>query len=95
MRKLLEYHNCLVAVLAKDHLAYLVDGPEDLKIHLDGSCLQDNMSKYRCLLLPTHPGIYLMTIEYWYEDGFMDGYPAPGEREIDFSVSNIRRVRTY
>lgn len=95
MKKISEYPNCLVAVDAISHFAYLIDGPEELKINMDGACLQDNMSKSHRSTLPENPGIYLMTIAFCYEEGYLDGYTAPGESLIDLAVSNIRRVERF
>lgn len=75
------------------YLAFTPD-PNDMKILLndgwmDGLCLDDNCPR---ATLPKEPGFYMATLEFWYEAGYFEGYPAPGESSVEIILKNVRKL---
>jgi hypothetical protein len=91
MKKELEFPGCILVhtILGTTHL---LDGPRDLMDLMDGDCLDDACMDEGRKTLPTDPGVYSATIEYWFQQGYFEGYPAPGESDYDFRLSNLRRI---
>lgn len=100
MHKTHEFDNCLIAIFYDSSMPHLVDGPDELKELMNGSNFADN-----CIIehgkgdkddvyptFPTEPGVYLATVEHWFEQGYSEGYRSDGESETTFQVSNARLV---
>lgn len=69
---------------------FVISGPEDLSQVLDGEMIEDNtqsLGKY-----PAEPGVYRCSIEYWFEQGYYEGWPANGESEWDLIPINVEPV---
>ena len=91
MKKELEFPGCIL-VHTISGTTHLLDGPRDLMDLMDGDCLDDACMDEGRKTLPTDPGVYSATIEYWFQQGYFEGYPAPGESDYDFRLSNLRRI---
>lgn len=91
MQKIKEFPNSLIAITFNE-LRVLVDGDPELKKMMDGSLFDDNCLGTELPSFPKAPGVYLATVEFWFEQGYYDGYKAPGESDYDFILSNVRKV---
>lgn len=94
MRKERVFLNCKIAK-TKGGITALVDGPQELVDLMDGDFFEDNCMSESEKLLPHAPGFYIADVEFWFEQGFFEGYPSPGESDIDFRVSNIRQAPNH
>lgn len=102
MKKIKTIDNAYFAVTGikdKNILTYLcfTENPDDMEellegscAWLDGLCLEDNCvpAKY----LPTEPGFYAATLEFWFEQGYFEGYPANGESSVELTLTNVRKL---
>lgn len=64
------------------NLSLVVYAPQEALDCMDGRCGEDN--GYRNL--PTLDGIYLCTVDFYFEQGYCDGYKAGGESDWEFKV---------
>lgn len=70
--------------------AFVINGSEELAKILDGPMIEDNtqsLDKY-----PTKPGIYRCSMEYWFEQGYNEGWIAHGESEWDLIPVKVERI---
>jgi hypothetical protein len=87
--KLIATHKITFAIGHKGS-AILVDIPAEMAESgvLDGDSLDDNAFTET----PTEAGFYRATAEVWFQQGYMDGYPADGESEIEIRTVDVERV---
>ena len=67
------------------HPVVMVEAPEgyrNFQEHGDGPFLDSGEWEG----LPTAPGVYCCRAEFWFSEGWCDGYPAPGESSWGFNV---------
>ena len=84
------FHDVIVAVSA-GCAAFLVSSPDErLRNFMEGSLFEDNVDWETMPLFPTEPGVYSMTIEYQFNQGYSEGHLSPGESTWDFIPSNIK-----
>lgn len=91
MDKVTEFPNTVIAVTPSD-LVVLVDGSPELVKLMDGAIFDDNSFPETLKRFPHEPGVYLVTIEYWFEQGYFEGYKADGESDLDFAPADIRKI---
>lgn len=84
-----KWDNVLIGV-SFTGLRFLIDAPDDLIKFMDGSLFEDNSQSID--KFPTQPGVYTCSIEYWFDQGYFEGWRTDGESEWDFVPSNIKRV---
>lgn len=92
MKKIAEFPNCIVATGAKAAGTMIITAPEELLSSLDGNMLDDNCLEEGRASLPQQAGVYFATVEIWYEQGYFEGYPAPGESDVDHRLSAVRKI---
>src|SRR3990172_568489 len=71
-----------ILVSKENDLAYLVEGDEELLKGMDGPVLEDNLFRS----VPEKPGIYLCRVEFFFQQGYCDGYQADGESEWYYEI---------
>ena len=42
--------------------------------------------------LPTAPGFYRATAIFWFQEGYFEGYPSPGESSYGFTLNDCTKV---
>lgn len=42
--------------------------------------------------VPDKPGIYNCRVEFWFEQGYFEGYPANGENDWEFRIISAERI---
>jgi hypothetical protein len=87
------FQNCKIASLKND-MVVLVDGPDELFEIFDGPFVEDNCQKEGEETFPKDPGFYVCDIEFWFQQGYFEGYIAHGESEFDFKAINVRKFNT-
>lgn len=92
MEKTNEWHNVVVAVTPNSGLRVLVCGDPELCKWMDGDLFDDNSLMVSLKTFPDEPGVYIGTIEYWFQQGYSDGYPADGESDFDYRFVNWELV---
>lgn len=81
-------HDITFAVLKGGKSAVLVTYPDKMSDSLDGPFLEDNsIGKY-----PPEPGHYQAKAVFWFNQGYYDGYPADGESDWGYTLTEIRRL---
>ncbi|KKK94769.1 hypothetical protein LCGC14_2679550 [marine sediment metagenome] len=85
------FHDVIVAVSA-DGAAFLISSTDERLCNFmeEGSLFEDNVEWETMPLFPTEPGVYSMTIEYQFNQGYSEGHLSPGESTWDFIPSNIK-----
>lgn len=92
MKKEREFPNTIIGV-SVGGWPFLIEGDPDLIKSMDGSNFEDNTQspdKY-----PKGPGVYICTIEFWFEQGYFEGYKADGESEWDFIPVDVREINLH
>ena len=69
--------------------AFLVSAPESVR-NANDECA--NMDKSGWDDLPDAPGFYKATAEFWFQEGYFEGYPAPGESSFGFALLDCAAV---
>ena len=89
--EVISFHDVIVAVSA-DGAAFLISSTDERLCNFmeEGSLFEDNAEWETMPLFPGEPGIYSMTIEYQFNQGYSEGYPSDGESTWDFIPSNIK-----
>ena len=70
------------AIIAVGDSAQIIAAPEDAMVGMDGSSCDDNGFKD----VPSEPGIYICDVDFYFEQGYCDGYEADGESEWEYHV---------
>ncbi len=89
MKKEAEFPDTIFAVAAGGS-PILVIGHPDLKNIMDGPWFEENSQSIDDF--PTKPGVYRCTIEYYFQMGYYEGYPAPGESDWDLKPVDIQEI---
>lgn len=87
MRKVQTHPNCIVAKDADGITSLIAPNPE-LQKWMDGCCFEG----HGAVNLPKAPGVYRTTIEVWFSQGYSDGYPAPGESDWEFRLTDLQPI---
>ena len=82
MRKVARFQ----AIIAVGDVAQVIVAPKDAMVGMDGTFCEDNSFKN----VPTQRGIYLCWIEFYFEQGYSDGYKADGESDWEYDVVAIQ-----
>jgi hypothetical protein len=79
-------HKITFAVLKGGKSAVLVTYPDEMEDALDGPYLDDNSIEG----YPKEPGYYEASAVFWFNQGYCDGYPADGESDWGYKLTDIR-----
>lgn len=74
------------AIIAVGDVAQVIVAPKDAMVGMDGTFCEDNSFKN----VPTEEGIYLCWIEFYFEQGYSEGYKADGESDWEYYVVAIQ-----
>lgn len=86
------FHDVIVAVSAGGN-AFLISSPDErLWNFMESSLFEGNAEWETMSLFPRKPGVYSMTIEYQFNQGYSEGHPSDGESTWDFIPSNIKSL---
>lgn len=88
MKKIREYHDCVVAQSCTG-LLVPIEIPDELRTHLSAAALDDDLAKTE---VDRIPGVYRVTIEVWFSQGYSDGYPAAGESDYELRLTNMNSI---
>lgn len=66
----------------------IVKYPEEFRHRLDGSFCDDNLF----VNVPKENGVYECDVEYWFSQGYSEGFPADGESDWEFRVVNSKQL---
>lgn len=91
MKKVETFRNCKIAKSARGTVL-LIEGPKELTEIMDGDFFEDNCSPDAEKYFPQTSGFYICDVELWFEQGFFEGFPAPGESDRDLLLKNVRPV---
>jgi len=73
---------CKILVSAQKGFAYLVEAPKEVTEGVDGLLLEDNDFRN----IPEKPGVYLCRVEFFFQQGYSEGYQADGESEWHYEI---------
>ena len=82
----------IVSVSSSGQPLFISSTDDELGHLMDGLLFEDNSTWETMLLFPKEPGVYSMTIEYQFEQGYWDGYPNDGQSTWDFIPSNMEML---
>lgn len=74
------------AIIAVGDVAQVIVAPKDAMVGMDGTFCEDNSFNN----VPTEKGIYLCWIEFYFEQGYSEGYKADGESDWEYYVVAIQ-----
>jgi hypothetical protein len=66
--------------------AQVIAAPKDAMVGMDGSFCDDNGFND----VPPEPGIYLCDVDFYFEQGYCDGYRADGESDWEYHVTKAK-----
>lgn len=78
MRKVARFQ----AIIAVGDVAQVIVAPKDAMVGMDGTFCEDNGFKN----VPTTKGVYLCEIDFYFEQGYSDGYKADGESDWEYRI---------
>lgn len=81
--------NNIIIAVNRNKDGFLISDDNDIISIMDGEFLSDN----NFTNIPQEPGIYNCDIEYWFSQGYLDGYPCDSESDIEFRIINIKLFR--
>ena len=84
-----EFPNTMIGV-SLDGWPFLIKGDPELVKLMDGASFADNSQSIE--EFPKKAGVYICTIEFWFEQGYFEGWEAYGESEWDFIPINIKEI---
>jgi hypothetical protein len=84
MRKVARFQ----AIIAVGDVSQVIVAPKDAMVGMDGTFCEDNSFKN----VPTEKGIYLCWIEFYFEQGYSDGYKADGESDWEYYVVAVKSL---
>jgi len=62
---------------------FILDAPDEIIQFFDGFFTEDNSFKG----VPKEPGIYHCTVDFYFQQGYFEGYKADGESDWEFIVT--------
>jgi len=71
-----------ILVSTQTGYAYLVEADEEIMKGVDGLLLEDNDFRN----IPEKPGVYLCRVEFFFQQGYSEGYQADGESEWYYEI---------
>lgn len=74
------------AIIAVGDVAQVISAPKDALVGMDGDFCEDNGFKN----VPTEKGLYHCWIEFWFEQGYFEGYKADGESDWEYKIIGIQ-----
>lgn len=78
------------AIIAVGDVAQVLVAPKDAMVGMDGTFCEDNSFKN----VPTEKGIYLCQIDFYFEQGYSDGYKADGESDWEYRIMEATPLYT-
>ena len=84
MRKVARFQ----AIIAVGDVSQVIVAPKDAMVGMDGTFCEDNSFKN----VPTQRGIYLCDIDFYFEQGYSDGYKADGESDWEYDVVAVKSL---
>jgi len=72
----------IIAVGEVENFAQVISAPKDAIVGMDGSFCEDNSFKD----VPEDIGVYLCDVDFYFEQGYCDGYKADGESDWEYRV---------
>lgn len=76
----------IIVVTSKD--SFVADYPDEIESLIDGYNCDDNYIDN----VPIEKGVYECNAEFWFEQGYCDGYPADGESEWGFKIIDNKKL---
>lgn len=92
MEKLHEFPNTIIGVTPNTALQVILVGDQQLLKLMDGDLFEDNCAGNDRESFPKKPGIYRATVEYYFQQGYSDGYIADGESDWDFVLKDVVEI---
>lgn len=74
------------SIIVVGDVAQVIAAPKDAMVGMDGTFCEDNSFKN----VPTEKGIYLCWIDFYFEQGYYDGYKADGESIWEYDVAEAK-----
>jgi hypothetical protein len=74
------------AIIAVGEVAQVIIAPQKAIVGMDGTFCEDNSFKN----VPTQKGIYLCLIDFYFEQGYFEGYKADGESDWEYVVASAK-----
>ena len=91
MEKIITFLRCIIAISMGGSIL-LIKGSQLLFDKMDGDFFDDNMTEFEFKKINNPPGVYTCDVEFWFEQGFFEGYPHPGENDWVFKIKNIKPI---
>lgn len=85
------FDNVIIGVISGQPV--FLDGPDELKQLIGSSpwfedrCIYDDISSF-----PRENGVYRVSLDYMFSQGYNEGYPADGESDESFTCSNAVKL---
>lgn len=70
------------AIIAVGDVAQVIVAPTGAAVGMDGAFCDDNGFKN----VPSEKGIYLCQVDFYFEQGYSDGYEADGESDWEYKI---------
>ena len=81
-------HKIIFAV-SMDGNAFLVGASEAVR-NANDDCSHMDLTSWDDL--PTAPGFYRATAKFWFQEGYFEGYPAPGESSYGWALQDCTKA---
>jgi hypothetical protein len=78
------------AIISVGDVAQVLVAPKDAMVGMDGTFCEDNSFKN----VPTEKGIYLCQVDFYFEQGYSDGYKADGESDWEYDIVEAKPLTT-
>lgn len=76
------------AIIAVGDVAQVIYAPVDAMVGMDGTFCDDNSF----IGVPEKKGIYLCDIDFYFEQGYCDGFKADGESDWEYKIVNVESL---
>lgn len=84
MKRVAEF-DCIIAT-SKD-MSQVIYAPDEAFVGMDGCVCEDNCFRS----IPSEPGIYLCHVDFYFEQGYFDGYEADGESDWEYRITKVEQ----
>lgn len=71
------------AIIVVGNVAQVIVAPRDAMVGMDGTFCEDNSFKN----VPKEKDIYLCDVDFYFEQGYCDGYKADGESDWEYRIT--------
>lgn len=79
------------AIIAVGDIAQVLVAPKDAMVGMDGTFCEDNSFRN----IPPECGIYLCDIDFYFEQGYFEGYKADGESDWEYHIVKAKSLITF